>query len=223
MEATPSALRESAATRDDPLYEHSLKPMLMVDDQRRCVDANAAACLFLRLPVESVRKLTVDDLTTPALRPDLEAMWSELLHGKLIGRSLPWHLQMPDGASVAVDISGTPHVRPGRHLTIMLFPAERTLNERLEHGPPPADKMLTPREREVLTLVALGDTGLRIASRLFLSPATVQSHVVNALIKLGAKNRAHAVALALQSGELDLPAPDQMAVDAGARREAGKC
>lgn len=222
MEATTSALRESAGIRGDPLYEHSLNPMLIADDQRHYVDANAAACLFLRLPVESLRKLTIDDLTTPALRPDLQAMWSEFLNGKLIEHSLPWHLQMPDGASLAVDISGTPQLRPGCHLTIMLFPAERTLNERLEHAAPPADKVLTPREREILTLVALGNTGLRIASRLFLSPATVQSHVVNALIKLGAKNRAHGIALALQAGELDLHAPDPVAVVAAARREPGK-
>lgn len=64
--------------------------------------------------------------------------------------------------------------------------------------------MLTKREREILTLVALGNTGVEIASRLFLSPATVQTHVVNALIKLGAKNRAHGITLAIQANELDL-------------------
>ena len=64
--------------------------------------------------------------------------------------------------------------------------------------------MLTDRERQVLTLVALGNTGDQIAAQLSLAPSTVQTHVVNALNKLRAKNRAHGIAIALQTGELDL-------------------
>ncbi|MGX6447103.1 PAS domain S-box protein, partial [Patulibacter sp. S7RM1-6] len=63
--------------------------------------------------------------------------------------------------------------------------------------------VLTDREREVLTQVALGRTGQAIAADLFLSPATVESHVSHALAKLDARNRPHAVALALRDGELD--------------------
>jgi len=65
--------------------------------------------------------------------------------------------------------------------------------------------VLTKREREILALVALGKTGLEIAAQLFVSPSTVQTHMVNTLVKLGARNRAHGIAIALQTGELDFP------------------
>lgn len=64
--------------------------------------------------------------------------------------------------------------------------------------------MLTRRERDILTLVALGNTSAEIAARLALSPATVQTHMIDALTILKAKNRAHGIAIALQSGEITL-------------------
>lgn len=54
---------------------------------------------------------------------------------------------------------------------------------------------LTPREREILGLLAQGLTGELIAHRLFLSPATVRTHIGNATRKLGASTRAQAVAM----------------------------
>lgn len=60
------------------------------------------------------------------------------------------------------------------------------------------------REREVLALLARGETDAQIADRLELSPATVQTHVRNAKAKLGARTRAQAVALALVAGLIKL-------------------
>jgi DNA-binding NarL/FixJ family response regulator len=62
--------------------------------------------------------------------------------------------------------------------------------------------MLSPREREVLELLSQGLSGEEAAKRLFLSSETVRTHVRNAMSKLGAATRVHAVALALQSGEI---------------------
>jgi DNA-binding CsgD family transcriptional regulator len=61
---------------------------------------------------------------------------------------------------------------------------------------------LTQRESEILALLARGRSGAQIADELVLSPETVRSHVRNAMSKLGATTRSHAVALALQSGEI---------------------
>lgn len=196
--------RDLEGLRSRALFERSLNPMLIADDERRYVDANTAACLFLRASQEAICELRVDDLTAPELRPRLEGVWSAFLQGRLVGQSVPCELRLPDGASVQVDIGSIPHVEPGRHLAVIVFPAARALNERLDHALPPASVALTKREREILTLVALGKTGVQIAGELFLSPATVQTHVANALIKLGAKNRAHGIMLALIGGELDL-------------------
>jgi DNA-binding NarL/FixJ family response regulator len=63
-------------------------------------------------------------------------------------------------------------------------------------------KTLSPREREILGLLSQGLSGEEAAKQLFLSSETVRTHVRNAMTKLGAATRAHAVALALQRGEI---------------------
>ena len=57
---------------------------------------------------------------------------------------------------------------------------------------------LTPREREVLALMVEGLNNPEIAERLVVSRSTAKAHVSNILSKLGASNRAEAIALALQ-------------------------
>ena len=67
----------------------------------------------------------------------------------------------------------------------------------------PASKgRLSPREREVLQLLAHGRTNEAAAGELFLSEETVRTHVRNAMRKLGAHTRLHAVVLALAAGEI---------------------
>ena len=59
---------------------------------------------------------------------------------------------------------------------------------------------LTPREREVVALVALGLSNADIAERLVISPATSKTHVSRAMLKLGAHDRAQLVAFAFHAG-----------------------
>ena len=68
--------------------------------------------------------------------------------------------------------------------------------------PPPAAGMdaLTERERQLVGLVGEGLSNDDIAGRLVLSPATVKTHVNRAMMKLGARDRAHLVVFAYEAG-----------------------
>lgn len=66
---------------------------------------------------------------------------------------------------------------------------------------------LTPRQREILILVALGATDNEIACRLYLSSGYVSNQMKKIRRRLGAYSRAHAVALALHKGIIEADPP----------------
>jgi DNA-binding NarL/FixJ family response regulator len=66
------------------------------------------------------------------------------------------------------------------------------------------DTRLTPRETQVLQLVAAGNSNRTLAAKLSVSEETVKMHVKNILSKLDAKDRTHAVTIALRRGMIEL-------------------
>ena len=67
---------------------------------------------------------------------------------------------------------------------------------------------LSDREREILDLLAQGLTGEAVAEQLVLSAETVKTHIRNAMTKLEAHTRVHAIAIALREGYISPPAGD---------------
>jgi DNA-binding NarL/FixJ family response regulator len=81
---------------------------------------------------------------------------------------------------------------------------DQAISASLRQGAVQAPSRLSRREAEILALLAHGQTSAQVAADLFLSDATVQTHVRNVCQKLGARGRLHAVIIALGTGELDL-------------------
>jgi RNA polymerase sigma factor (sigma-70 family) len=81
----------------------------------------------------------------------------------------------------------------------------RSIRRQKERRPDHDDALaeLTPREREVLALLASGRSSKEIARRLVISPRTVSTHVQHILAKLDVNNRARAIALAHRAGLVD--------------------
>jgi DNA-binding CsgD family transcriptional regulator len=175
--------------------------MVLVDGERRYVDANRPARLAFRLSLEELRSHAVDDLTPPELSGVMEETWNRLLvEGSAAGRYVAGH----PGCPLEIVFCAVADALPGLHAGAFApatWPADELDALADEAGDPPAP--LTPRETEVLTLAAYGRSGPQIAAELVLSPATVKTHFSNIHGKLAVPNRTAAVARALKLGMID--------------------
>ena len=171
--------------------------MLVIDDSRLVTEANLSACRLLGLARDEVQGRGLSELFAPSGAERLEGVW-RVFH-EAGGHAGPFELA-GRGPHDAVDISVTAAVLPGLHL-VLLSPSRGLTGPDMAavtDGPPA--RVPTARERQILGMLASGDTDTQIAAKLELSPATVQTHVRNAKAKLGARTRAQAVAMAVRRG-----------------------
>ena len=198
MAEVPAGVAEPVAA--SPGVIGSPLALLVVDDDCQVAEASLAACRLLGLARDEVVDSPLPRLLAPAAAERLQGVWSAF--HRTGGHAGPFELAWPN-QSAPVDISVTADVLPGRHLLI-LAPAEGPApgpdrgSDALDSRVP--KRRPTARERQILAMLAFGDTDVQIAAKLELSPATVQTHVRNAKAKLGARTRAQAVAVALRGG-----------------------
>jgi DNA-binding CsgD family transcriptional regulator len=184
--------------------------MLLADDHRRWVTGNDAACDLLGIGREELAWRTMDEVTLPSGQRRLSEQWRAFLSG---GAAEGWYqLDVPERGPVPVEFSAIANVVAGRHLMVFTTPDDASVAQRRsgsahEAWAPVAtagssQAQLTKRESEVMTMIAAGGHSDDIATQLFLSSETIKSHAQNAMVKLGAHTRAHAVAIALVTGKI---------------------
>jgi DNA-binding CsgD family transcriptional regulator len=178
------------------LVARSPVPMLVVDSERRFIDANRPARLAFRVSLAELRGQLIEDLTPPHLLPVMHDAWGRLMDTGCVAG--PYEVATPDGSLLSVSYFALADVLPDRHL-IMFAPAGWPETELIDEPEEPAEP-LTAREREILQLAADGRSAPVIARELFLSPATVSTHFSNIYVKLRVRDRAAAVARGMRLG-----------------------
>lgn len=127
------------------------------------------------------------------------------LHKARPGLGIVAHTEQPErgGASEAFNAGASAYVAkssPVDALASAIDAASRTERFVDPAARPAEDPALTPRQRQILQLLADGNTTADAAHRLGLSAETVRTHTKAALARLDARGRAHAVATALRAG-----------------------
>ncbi len=159
----------------------------------RCDGVEATRRIRAEYPGTQVVVLTTyadDDSLFPALHAGARGYLTKDAGGEEILRAI--------GDVMAGDAGLSPVVQ--RRLLERLSQAPRNAGE---PGPAVPDELpdgLTAREAEVLALVADGLSNSEIAARLFVSQATVKTHINNLFAKTGVRDRAQAVAYAFRHG-----------------------
>jgi DNA-binding NarL/FixJ family response regulator len=94
---------------------------------------------------------------------------------------------------------------PETRIVVLSMHANEASVRRAEGGIAHGADPLTPRQREVMQLVAEGFTSAEIAERLFISPRTVETHRANLMHKLGLRTPADVVRYAVRHGVVAEP------------------
>ena len=175
--------------------------MALLDSRRRILDVNGAYLQLLGYKREEIMGRPFGQFLDrgPAFT---ETEWrAALAAGRWGGEAVLVHA---DGTRIAAQWAGSAEVVTGRHLALVVALStsrwgprpRRTITPEREHVP------LSQREREIVTLIALGNSGPEIADQLQIAHDTVRTHARNAMAKIGARSRAHLVAKALGEGHV---------------------
>ena len=179
-------------------FAQSKNAMVLVDDRRQIVDANAACIALLGYARQALVGQPVYRFVAggPVLSPP---EWrAALKEGQFTGRA---DVVCADGGRVAAQWAATTEVVTGHQLTLFVAMSISRWGAHFRRPGSSCDpRQLSAREREIVRLVAFGHTGPEIADELQIAHDTVRTHVRNAMVKVDARSRAHLVAKTLGNG-----------------------
>ena len=195
--ATSSPAR-FARQRDASLHQAAVEcatvALVVLDNDRRVLLANAVARRQLRIAPRDVGDVRLDDSLTAACQVELRNLWKQVMSGDEGTPGLP--LRIAAGPS-DLELLVRPRALPDRHVGVITQRAPGGVRG-------PVVGRLSARERQILAGLAAGERTEQVAERLVLSADTVRTHVRNAMRKLGARSRVHAVVVAITDGEIDV-------------------
>lgn len=175
-----------------PVLRAGLQALLEDGGAIEVVDAQAVSdVLVMDADADSAAALDADGAAIVMLTDDADAvrqsdLWPSRVRALLPRNAGPAELV----AAIQAVAAGFVVVRPEE--------AERTIPP--PRAAPAGAERLTPRESEVLEMIAEGESNKRIAFRLGISEHTVKFHVASVLSKLNANSRAEALAIGIRRG-----------------------
>ena len=201
------------------VFERSLIPMTLVDRGRTYVAVNDAAVDLYQRPRQEIVGSRATIGMPGVDQAVADATWARFLRtGELYGETV---VRVSAGRPLRVTYAAhaTSVDEQWRALFVIVSATFEPDGEQMINGLPAvgaehpnsrgvatnsarSGKRLTAREREIVERVALGLSTPQIAAELNLSPATVRSHVRNAMAKAEAHTRAQLVALVLTNGQV---------------------
>ena len=204
------ALRESEE-RFRGAFDAAAIGMGLLSLDGRWLKVNAKLCEIVGYTFEEMLTMSFQEITHPDdIEADL-ALSRRLLVGVFPSYQMEKRYIHKDGHTVWIHLSvslvrdadGTPAYSVAQILDITDRKAVELGKAAASAGP--GAPRLSPRERQVLGLLAEGHTSAETAAALGIGEETVQTHVRRAMTKLSARTRTQAVAIALRLGLLDEP------------------
>jgi PAS domain S-box-containing protein len=179
-------------------FKQSRNPMALLDGDRRHVDVNGAHLKLLGYKRDQLIGRPAWDIVIGGPAFSEAEFRAALRAGEFSGEA---DLRSADGGRVAVQWAATTEIVTGSRMVLVVALSTSRWGPRFRRTLTPAQSaILSAREREVVRLVALGNTGPEIADELRIAHDTVRTHARNAMVKVGARSRAHLVAKALGEG-----------------------
>ena len=176
------------------VFERSSNGIALVDELGRFVEVNDALLKIVGRTRSGILGTSALDAIPPSEQPRATQEWRALLSSgeyATAGSAVRW-----DGSTVRLEVAARVVTMGARRLAVFVVTSPSAFSPP-GNGGRGTQQLLTSREQEIVTLIALGHETPQIARELFISESTVQTHVRNAMSKLGARTRAQLVANAL--------------------------